>query len=112
MSNHHRADDGLDCAGRSQHVACRRLGRADVDVLGGIAEHGLDRSRLVEVVGGRRRSVRVDVLDVSGLETSVLESPLHGALRSLTIRGGSGQVIRVASRAVSHNLGVDSGAAV
>src|SRR5256714_8012057 len=109
--DHHRADDCFDSAGGAKHVTRRRLGRADVDVLGGVAEHGLDGSRLVEVVGGRRRPVRVDVLNISGLETSVLESALHGALGSLAIWRWRGQMIRVASRAVSPNLGVDGSAA-
>src|SRR5438045_8717962 len=41
VSNHHRADDGLDCAVGPQHVACCRLGRADVDILGSIGRPGL-----------------------------------------------------------------------
>src|SRR5690606_41307032 len=47
------------------------------------AEHGLDRGRLIDVVGRGRGAVRVDVVHVLGRGTGALQGHVHGANRTL-----------------------------
>src|SRR6185503_5399678 len=72
-----RADDELHGARGAQHVAGHRLGRTDRHALRVLAEDGLDRLRLVRVVGGRRRAVGVDVVDVGGRPAGILHGDAH-----------------------------------
>ena len=48
----------------AQGMADHRLGRANWNRVGQLAECGLDRERLGEVVEGRRGSVSVDIVDL------------------------------------------------
>src|SRR5688500_18375977 len=77
VAHHQGADDELDCAGGAKHVTRRGFGRADVDICGRVSEHRLDRPRFVEVVGGGRGAVGVDVLNVSRSQAGILERPFH-----------------------------------
>src|SRR6185437_2377480 len=95
IADDHGADHGFDRARCAQHVAGCRFGGADVDALCGVAKNGLDGAGLVEIVRRRRRAVGIDVLNVLGLQTGVLESALHGALRAFSIGRWCRQVIRV-----------------
>ena len=56
--------DRLDAAGRAEQVPGHRLGRADRDAPGVLAEDRLDRLGLDRVVELRRGAVRVDVVDL------------------------------------------------
>src|SRR5512132_53012 len=49
----------------------------------------------------------IDVLDVFGLQSRVLQRSLHRALRALAVRGGGGQVVSIAGGAIADDLGVD-----
>src|SRR6476661_1970562 len=111
ITDHERADEEFQRAGGPKHVPRRRLRGTDVELLRVVAKDGLDRSRLVEVVRGRRGSVRVDVADVRGRDPSVLDGPPHGALSAFPVRRGLRDVVRIPGGAVANDLGVDLRAA-
>ena len=100
----------LDAAGAAEQVAGHRLGRVDDQLLRVVAERELDRVGLVDVAERRRRAVRVEVLDLVGVERRPLRSAaLHRALRAVDVRRG--HVERVGAHAEADQLGVDLGAA-
>src|ERR1035437_3087397 len=67
-----RAEDELDGARRSQHVAGGALGGTDVDAGRVRPEDRLDGLGLVQVVRRRGGAVRIDVLHAARLEPGVL----------------------------------------
>ncbi len=74
-----------------------------------VAEHGLDRARLVGVVDRRRRAVRVEILDVGRRQPGVVEGAAHGLVGALSVRVD--HVLGVGRHAVADDLGEDLGAA-
>src|ERR1700757_4124887 len=61
------AGRGLDRAGGAEQVAMHRLGRADGQLEGVVAENRLDRLRLRDIAELGRRAVGVDVADRLGI---------------------------------------------
>src|SRR5687767_5180787 len=108
LLDRHDRDDALDRAGSAEHVSGAGLRRAYADVGRMLAENGFDRLRLVQVVGKRRGSVRIDVLDVAQTKTSIVHRPAHGTLGPFAVRRWSGQVVRISCRTVTDNLAVDT----
>ena len=110
----HREDreDRLDRAGGAQQMADRRLGRGHRELVGVVAEQALHRAQLDLVAQRRRGAVRVDVVDLVGVELGALQRRLHGAVAAVAVLRRRGDVIGVARQAVAHDLGIDLGAAL
>ncbi len=105
------ADDRLDGARRAHHVPVHRLGRADHQRIGVLAEDASDRSRLDAVVEVGARAVRVDVVDLLWPELAACESALHRLSDTAAIGGDRLHVEGIAAGRRSHPLGVDARAA-
>ncbi len=69
-----RADRRLDGARRPERVAVERLRAADRHGRGAVPERQRDRPRLGDVADRRRRGVRVDVVDLAGLDPGVVSA--------------------------------------
>ena len=74
-----------------------------------IAKRQLDRVGLIDVAERGRRPVRIEVLDLVGIDAAVAQRRLHRALGAVDVRGG--HVIRVGTHPEADELGVDAGAA-
>src|SRR5450432_3855629 len=107
VAHDQRGDKKLDRARGAEHVSGARLGRADAQPVRGLAEHGANRLRLVEIIRGGRGAVRIDVLHCFRREPAVFHRALHRALRALAVRRRRCEMVRVARRAVADDLGVD-----
>ena len=103
-------EDQLDAAGGAQQVADGRLGRRHREPPGIGAEEALDRAQLDLVAERRRRAVRVDVVDLVGVEFRGPERVRHGAVAARAVRRRCGHVVGIAAHAVADDLGVDVGA--
>ncbi len=100
-------DDRLQGAGRAQGVAVHRFRRTDGNPPGPRAEDLLDRPRLHEVVGRRRRAVGVDVIDRLRLQSGVRQGLPHRPDRPGGADIRRGHVVRIAGHAVAQHLGQD-----
>ena len=69
------ADERSHRAGRTQQVAHHRLGRRDRQLVGVVAEGGLDGPRLGDVVERRARAVGDHEVDLVGGQVGVLDRP-------------------------------------
>ena len=105
----HDRDDRLDRARRAEQMAEERLQRADRHAVGRIAEHVADRRALANVVGDRRRAVRIDVADVGRRDAAARKRIAHRARLPLDV--GCRHVSRVRRIAVADQLGENLGAA-
>ena len=105
------AEHGFHRAGGTEEVPDRRLGRRHGRRAAGLAHQRLDRAQLDLVAERRRRAVRVDVVDVLGLDAGPLDGRLHGPVRAVPALGGCGDMVGVAGHAVTDHLGIDAGAA-
>ena len=76
-----------------------------------LAERGRDRPRLGDVADRRRRGVRVDVVDLVGLDAGVGEGDRRGPCRLPAVGPRLDHVVRVRRRAVAQELGVRDRAA-
>src|SRR5439155_15046259 len=94
------------------HVPGHRLRRADGQLVRVVAEDLLDRGRLAEVVAGRARAVRGDVVDLVGSQTGLAQRVAHRGHRAATVGRGIGDPVSVHGRAVPDDLGVDVRAAL
>ena len=99
----------LDAAGAAEQVAGHRLGRVDHQLLGVVAEGQLDRVGLVDVAERRRGAVRVEVLDLVGVDAGVAQRRRHRAASGRRRWARSCGTRRRSCR--SRQLGVDLGAA-
>ena len=99
----------LDAAGAAEQVAGHRLGRVDDQLLRVVAEGELDRVGLVHVAQRRRGAVRVEVLDLVGVDAGVAQRGHHRALRAVDVRRG--HVVGVGAHAEADQLGIDLRAA-
>src|SRR6516165_5669144 len=88
------------------------LAAADRHTVGGRPEQLLDRDRLDAIIDLRARAMSIDVADVLGLETSVLESHRHAGNRAAAFGMAVGHAERVCGRAIAGDLGENAGAAL
>ena len=100
-------EHGLDAACAAQQMAGHALGADDGDVLGVVAEDGVDSGSLAAVVHVGAGAVGVDVVDLLGGNAAVLESQLHAADGACAAGCGSREVVGVAVGAVAHDFGID-----
>src|SRR5439155_27207175 len=80
-----QADDRLDAAGGRDQVPHHALGAGDPDLVGVVPEGPLDGERLDRVVDGGAGPVRVDVVDVRGIEPRVGQSLFHAGDRATAL---------------------------
>mmetsp|Transcript_97784 Transcript_97784/g.237813 ORF Transcript_97784/g.237813 Transcript_97784/m.237813 type:complete len:334 (-) Transcript_97784:683-1684(-) len=108
---HEHGVDGLVHARGAQRVAGEGLCRAHKGVVTLLAEDALHGRELLHVPHGRGRAVRVDVLHGPLAADAVghLQGQLHAALAAHA--RGCHHVVAVSVGRVSHELGVDAGAA-
>jgi hypothetical protein len=85
-------EDGLDAAGRAEQVTGHRLGRTDHGLVGVVAERALHRQRFGKVAERRRRAVRVEVIDLVGVDAGIAEGHRHAARRAFAVLAGRGHV--------------------
>ena len=69
MMNRQRADDSLQRARAAHQMAGNWLGGTHREAAPMFAEKALNRLGFSDIVGGRRRAVRVDVVDFLPLES-------------------------------------------
>mmetsp|Transcript_2854 Transcript_2854/g.8847 ORF Transcript_2854/g.8847 Transcript_2854/m.8847 type:complete len:364 (-) Transcript_2854:341-1432(-) len=108
---HLDGDRGLDRASRAEQVARHRLGARDLEPLRVLAKGALDRHRFELVVERRRRAVRVDVAHIRLCDARLHDRRLERGRQALAFGVRSGNVVRVARRAVAGELAVDPRAA-
>src|SRR5439155_22389446 len=92
-------------------MAGHRLGGAEDELLGPVAEHSLYGRGLRGVAVRRRRPVRVDVADLTGLDPPVAHGEAHRLLGSGAVGRRGRDVVCVRGLAEAHDLGVDLRAA-
>ncbi len=107
MQHGERGDRGLEPARRAQQVAGHRFRGGEHELAGVLAEHGLDRHRLDAIAGRRRRTVRVDVVDLRRGRPGVGQRCAHRADRAVAVDRRRGHVVRIARQAVAGDLGID-----
>lgn len=101
------AEEGLKGSCGTEKVAGHRLSGAEVDLISVVAEYFLYSFHLATVAYGSRSAVEVDVVDIFGLHTGVVESVLHDKLRSETLGMCGRDVVGVGAHASAHYLCVD-----
>src|SRR6266550_1758619 len=101
------AGHGLERPSRTEQVTGHRLRRRDHELVGVVAEHALDRGRLLAVVRLRRGPMRVDVVDIRWLHSGLVERHLHGARVSFSLGRWRRDVVRVGGRTVADELAID-----
>ena len=84
-----------------------RLDGADGNILRRRAKRRLDRLGLTLVVHVRRRAVRVDVVDVRGRKSRILDGTRHALRLIFAVRRRACDVIGIGVRTVADKLGVD-----
>src|SRR5690606_35736399 len=78
-------EDRFRRARRADHVARRRLRRADRELLRVLTERRLDRESLRDVAERRRRAVSVDVADLVRRDLRIGERVLHAEACALAL---------------------------
>ena len=111
VADRQRREDRLDRAGRAEQMADRRFGRGHRHLAGGVAEQPLDRGKLDLVAHRRRGAMRVDIVDIGGIDAGALHRRHHAAIGAVAVLGRRGDVERVARKPVADDLGIDAGAA-
>src|ERR1022692_4051800 len=79
-------------AGRAERMSRHRFGRADPDLRRALAENLLDRLRLGDIALRRRSAVRIDIVDLVGVEVAVPQADLHALRRADSFGRGRGDV--------------------
>src|SRR5262245_49363341 len=85
-------------------MADLRLRRRHRHRVGAAAEDGANRAALDHVVLRRAGAMSIDVVDLLGGDTALLQCPLHREYRAGGIRARLGEVMRVGADAVAHEL--------
>ena len=98
---HHPAEAELHRAGRAEGVADQRLRRAAGNVT---AENLVDGSALHRIVQRRARAVQVQVRQLAGRDSGILERGAHRGFRASALRLGRGHVKRIAGLAGTDEL--------
>src|SRR5205085_12598937 len=105
-------ENRLDRPGCAATMPGRSLRRGDGRLARALlAECHLDHARLARVAERRRRSVRVDVVDLRGIDPGVTECITHRTRGIFTSRVGLRDVRRVGGEPVAGDLRVDLRAA-
>ncbi|MCY1440193.1 hypothetical protein D9M71_564580 [compost metagenome] len=102
------AEDRFHRARGAQQVAGHRLGRADRQLVGMLAEHALDRRHFGHIARWGRSAVGVDVADVFRLDTGIAQGVGHAAGSAFARVGRRRHVVGVAAHAKANQFGVDS----
>ena len=104
-------DHCLDSSGSTKQVARHRLRRRDVELEGCIAKHLLDGLSLGDVAYVGRRAVNIDVVDVLGFHTCILQRVLHDELCTQALRMRGCDVVSICAHAGTNHFGIDLGTA-
>ncbi len=81
------ASEELHTTSGTEQVTRHRLrGTHHETILRVITETMLDRLRLTDITKGGRSAMRIDVLDLLGLEASVIKRHIHAARSALALR--------------------------
>ena len=99
----------LNGTGGTEQVTRHRLRAGDVQLEGCIAKYFLDGLGLADVAHMGRGSVHVDVVDVLGLQTSILQGVLHHKLSAEALGMRGSDVVCIGTHAGTHHLGIDLG---
>ena len=102
------SDRGLDGAGRAEAVADHRLERGHRHAASPLAEHAAEAARLGDVVLRRRRPVRVDVIDLVGVDAGVAQREADDRRHRPALRLRRGRMKRLARQRVAGELRVDA----
>ena len=109
MQRQHR-EHRLNTARAAQQVAGHGLGRADHQLVFGVsAESGLDGVGFVQVAQRRGCAVRVEIIDLIGVDARIFQGHRHGAARAVHV--GRGHVESVARHAKTDDFSVNLGTA-
>jgi hypothetical protein len=92
-------------------MAGHRLGRADHQLAGVVAERALHRRTLGDVAQRRRRAVRIDVVDLRGGHARVLQRVQHRAASTIAVFRRRRDVMGVGRHAVAGKFAIDPRAA-
>src|SRR5687767_8863078 len=106
MANGQGSHAGLNGSCRSQKVADHRFRGANGKLAGMITKDGLNRLGFSFVVRRRGRPVSIDVIDLIGCNSRVLQGVAHYAYRTVTVRAGSRNMVSIGGHAVADDLGI------
>ena len=98
-----QADDRLNGTGGGSGVSGVRFGARHIGQM--IPEHPFERGTFRGVVVRRPRAVRIDILNVSRLQTSLAQGLGHRQKGALPFLGGRGLVERVATVGIAADVG-------
>ena len=84
-----------------------RLRRRNIELIGCIAKHFLNGLNLGDITDVRAGAMNIDVVDVLGLQTSILECTLHHELCTQAFGMAGRDVIGIAAKAFANHLGID-----
>ena len=101
----HNRDHGLNCSRRAQGVPGHRFSGTDRHAGGMLAKAGLDGLRLSTIIVLSRGAMRVDVLDLVGMQSRLLQGPAHRSHQSRASWSRLSDVMGIACRAVAHKFG-------
>ena len=90
-----QSDHSLQRTSGTEEVTGHRLRRADIELVGCFSEDFLDRLRFRDVSDRGARAVDVDVVNVFGLQASILEGITHDELSTQPFGVGSCEVVSV-----------------
>src|ERR1700741_1890957 len=85
IADRENAEDRLHCAGATQQMADRRLGRTHRNLADRIAEQALDGAEFNRVSHGRS-AVGIDIVDVAWRHARLLQRHLHRSIGAKAIR--------------------------
>src|SRR3989442_15508121 len=85
-------------------MARHGLGGTDGELLRMVAEGAFDRDGFSRIAERRRRSVRVDVTDLLGIDLRVAEGIANYGEGALAARGRGRDVVRTAAHAITDDL--------
>ncbi len=102
---------GLDRTGRAEAVPDHRLERRHGNAAEVVTEHPPEAARFGQIVLRRRRAVRIDVIDLAGIDARVVQRERDDGRHRPPFRFGRGRMKRFARQAVAGEFGVDRRAA-
>ena len=91
-------------------MAVHGFGRADRYLVGPVSEYLFYCLRLHNIIGGSRRAMGVDIIDIPDSEPGFIQGQEHCA--GLAFDGRRCDMMRVSRGAIAGNLGIYSGAAL